>query len=130
MGSVSPYYERERVKHVDIPAFTPMIFAIPSLIVSSVGDLARLDLLSDLAASPSAIGNPGDEEADSGEAKPLQVTAAALGIRLRTAPVMNLNWTFRGQLHCHFLAAREHTCPETLQHVVRAFDEWVKFVVQ
>lgn len=109
-----------------------MIFAIPALIVSSVGDLARLDLLSDLVASSPATGIPGDENADTtnGEAKPLQVTATTLGIRLRTAPVMNLNWTFRGQLHCHFLAAREHTRPETLEHVVRAFDEWVKFVVQ
>ena len=128
--SLPAYFERERLKHVDIPAFTPMIFAIPALIVSSVGDLSRLDVLSDLTAAPPVAETPGDSEVVSGDAKPLQVTAATLGIRMRTAPVMNLNWTFRGQLHCHFLAAREHTRPETLERVVRAFEEWVKFIVQ
>lgn len=118
--SFPAYVAREQANHTNFPAFDPSSFAIPALIISSVGDLARLDALNAFIPSP-------EKRRYNGAA--LEVTATTLGIRLRTAPIMNLLWSFRGRLHCHFLAAGEYTRPETLQHVVSAFEDWARVVI-
>ena len=101
---------------MNLPSFNPNAFTIPALIVSSIGDLGRLDLLT--AFTPSG-----------GEAKTITVQDVICSVRVRTPPVMNLLYQYDGQLHCHFFSGGEFTTPESLRLVTDAFEEWTNSLI-
>lgn len=89
------------------------------MIVSSLGDLRRLDLLSSFV--PASDGEP--------KAR-LLVNDIICGVRIRTPPIMNILWEYRGKIACHFMAGAEYTTPDNLTSMTGAFEEWTKALVR
>lgn len=100
-----------------LDAFNPHMLDVPSIVVSSIGDLGRLNLLSRFLPSPD-------------HTKPLVVHDVVCGIRIRTPPVMNLLYQYDGRLSCHFYTASEFNTAETLKLMTDAFEEWTAALVQ
>ncbi|KAL5479106.1 hypothetical protein ACEPAI_2394 [Sanghuangporus weigelae] len=117
--SLEGYTARENVLHNAFGAFTPQIFDLPALIVSSLGDLGRLGLLSSFVLSP-------DDEPKTR----LVVHNVICGIRIRMPPIMNLFWEYRGKITCHFMAGGEYTASDELALMTAAFEEWADALIQ
>lgn len=104
------------------------MFNSPALIVSSIGDLDRLDLLTSFM--PSTTHLPSDVfGGPSSVRQNLEVTETVLGVRHHVGTYVVLVWTFRGRLHAHFSAGRRHMRPETLELFASAFEDWVDVAV-
>ncbi|KAL5525434.1 hypothetical protein ACEPAF_9304 [Sanghuangporus sanghuang] len=117
--SLEGYTARENALHNAFDAFTPQIFDLPALIVSSLGDLDRLGLLSPFVPSP-----------DNEPKTRLVVNDVICGIRIRMPPIMNLFWEYRGMITCHFMASGEYTTSDELALMTAAFEEWTNALIQ
>ncbi|KAH8115367.1 hypothetical protein DFH11DRAFT_1726222 [Phellopilus nigrolimitatus] len=110
--SLDGYFARELAGHITYQNFDPSIFHIPALIVSSVGDLGRLGLLT------SYLPRVG------GQAQTLAVQDVVCGIRVRVPIVMNVLYEYDGRLSCHFFSGGEYMTKEGLGLVTGCFEEW------
>lgn len=88
------------------------------MMVSSIGDLGRLDLLTPFV--PSKV--PGS--------KTITVTDVMCGARMRTWPVATLLYQYDGRLCCHFLTAGEYTTMEGLKMMTDTFERLTAAVVE
>ncbi|KAI5118790.1 hypothetical protein M0805_005019 [Coniferiporia weirii] len=105
------YHARELANHHAFGSFNPHTYDVPALLVSSIGDLGRLGLLDAYHPAP-------------GKVQRVVVDDVVCGIRMRTSPLMNLLWEYRGELTCHFFTAGEYMTPAALALVTRLFEEW------
>lgn len=52
------------------------------------------------------------------------------GIRVRTAPVMNLFWEYNGRISCHFMSAGEYTTSAELERITQLYEEWTEALIK
>ncbi|KAH8115366.1 hypothetical protein DFH11DRAFT_1588939 [Phellopilus nigrolimitatus] len=110
--SLDAYFTRELAAHATYQNFDPKPLYIPSIIVSSLGDLGRLGLLN------SYLPRSGDSR------QTLTVQDIVLGIRARLPMAMNVLYEYDGRLSCHFFSGGEYTTKEALGLVTGCFEEW------
>lgn len=130
------YVKSDRAHHAEFATFNPALFTLPALLISSIGDLARLNILTKFmperqssdAMAPSAPESIKDPKEAENRGK-LEVTETASGLRHRAATPEITVWTYNGRLHCHFTAAREYITNEAFARFVSAFGDWVDFAV-
>ncbi|KII84544.1 hypothetical protein PLICRDRAFT_57529 [Plicaturopsis crispa FD-325 SS-3] len=107
--SLEGYAAREVGGQDTLRVFDPAAMNLPTIVISSIGDLGRLNLLTPYLPSK--------------ERKTLTVTDVACGIRMRTWPIMNILYEYNGQLRNHFFTASEFTTPATLKLVTDRFEK-------
>lgn len=92
-------------------AFTPAILSLVTPVISSIGDLERLNLLN--AYLPSA-GNP-----------TLTVEDLVFSIRIRMPVIIALIYQYNGELSLHLHTAAEFSSEEDINLLNDLFHQWV-----
>jgi hypothetical protein len=85
----------------------------PELIVSSIGDLGRLDMLNEYRAGAKSN-------------QTITVQDAICGQRMRVPALMNLLWEYDGRLSCQWFTGGEWMTHAQLQRVIEAFEGWIR----
>lgn len=92
--------------------FDPQLFHNPFPFISSIGDLGRLNILSEYL--PTASTN-----------RTLTVDDVIVGVRVRAPPISNTIYEYNGELSCHFSTASEFNHPQSLKFVTDIFEELI-----
>lgn len=102
--------------HIASQTFNPAAFHMPALIISSIGDLGRLGVLTDYL--------PGASEQTT-----LTVDDLVTGLRVTIAPVVELLYQYNGRLAYHLGTSGVNTSEESLQLETVIIQEWVDALV-
>ncbi|EJD04950.1 uncharacterized protein FOMMEDRAFT_145636, partial [Fomitiporia mediterranea MF3/22] len=125
---IDNYASRELELHHRFSTFTPKMVDLPLLLVSSIGDLERPDLLSSFVpARPSPHPSLQQRTEYTSKQAPEQtiiVHNVICGIRARIPPIMNILWEYNGRIACHFMTGSEYMTGEELAILTRRFEEW------
>ncbi|KAH8113325.1 hypothetical protein DFH11DRAFT_1545019 [Phellopilus nigrolimitatus] len=113
--SLEAYFTRQVGMHAIARISNPNMFDIVYPMISSIGDLSRLDLLN--AYLPSAT------------RKTLTVEDVIVSLRCRKPFFFTMCYQYNGQLSLHFCTAGEFATAESLKLVADIFEEWTTAIV-
>lgn len=119
--SLESYATREVATHYAIESFSPQIFDLPLILISSIGDMGRLNILASLPSSQAKTKISPDEK--------LVLNDIICGVRVRIPPTINLFWEYQGRMTYHFMTGGDYTTTEQLESLARNFEEWTKAIV-
>ena len=104
------HFIRDSEVHFDLDSgLDTQAFDDPYPLISSIGDLGRLHILSNYL--PSVKNGM------------LEVDDVLCGTRMGIHPILNLLYQFNGELSCHFIAGADYITADSLQLVTDIFEE-------
>lgn len=110
--SLEAYLTRETTMNAIAGAFSPAILQAVTPVISSIGDLERLNLLN--AYLPSAK-NP-----------TLTINDLVFAIRVRLPVIIALIYQYNGELSLHLHTSAEFASDEHIKLIGGLFDQWVE----